>query len=114
MPRIEPSAKVSLYPYVLQPPAIPPMPQMGPIIPQQPLAPSPVPGAIAPGVVAPPAQTYTSANTVHWVVSPEERKRCEARFTLADKDRDGFVSGVEIKDIFLQSGLSQPILAHIW
>ncbi|KAF4519084.1 hypothetical protein B566_EDAN001676 [Ephemera danica] len=96
-----------------KPPAIPPMPQMVPIIPQHPLAPSPIPGAMAP-VVAPPPKTYTSANTVHWVVSPEECKRCEARFALADKDRDGFVSGAEIKDIFLQSGLPQQILAHIW
>jgi epidermal growth factor receptor substrate 15 len=29
-------------------------------------------------------------------------------------DRDGYVSGLEIKDVFLQSRLPQPILAHIW
>lgn len=27
---------------------------------------------------------------------------------------DGFVSGLEIKDVFLQSGLPQAVLAHIW
>lgn len=29
-------------------------------------------------------------------------------------DMDGFVSGSEIKDVFLQSGLPQGVLAHIW
>lgn len=85
------------------------MPQIAPIIPQLPLAPSPVPAA-----VAPPAPQFTSTNTVHWVVSPEDRNRFEARFRLADKDKDGFVSGGEIKDIFLQSGVPPPLLAHIW
>ena len=35
-------------------------------------------------------------------------------FIQADLDKDGFVSGLEIKDVFLQSRLPQPILAHIW
>ena len=35
-------------------------------------------------------------------------------FVAADLDKDGFVSGVEIKDLFLQSGVPQNILAHIW
>lgn len=35
-------------------------------------------------------------------------------FEQADLDRDGFVSGHEIKDTFLKSGVAQPVLAHIW
>lgn len=35
-------------------------------------------------------------------------------FTQADKDLDGFVSGLEVKDIFMQSNLNQKILAHVW
>jgi len=35
-------------------------------------------------------------------------------FVHADTDMDGFVNGAEIKDIFLQSGLPQLVLAHIW
>ena len=35
-------------------------------------------------------------------------------FEKADTDRDGFVSGAEIKGIFLKSGLAQPVLARIW
>lgn len=73
-----------------------------------PLAPSPIPAA--PKVTP----TFTSPHTVHWVVGPADRNKYEPRFKLADKDQDGFVSGLEIKDIFLQSGLPPPILAHIW
>ena len=35
-------------------------------------------------------------------------------FRKADLDMDGFVSGQEIRDIFLQSGLQNNVLAHIW
>lgn len=51
---------------------------------------------------------------VPWVVSPEERTRYETLFIQSDVDKDGFVSGMEIKDVFLQSGVSQAILARIW
>ena len=40
--------------------------------------------------------------------------RYEALFKQTDNDKDGFVSGVEIKNLFLQTGLQQNILAHIW
>ena len=35
-------------------------------------------------------------------------------FKKADLDQDGYVSGTEIKDVFLQSGIPQTVLAHIW
>ena len=40
--------------------------------------------------------------------------RYEALFRQTDNDKDGYVSGVEIKNLFLQTGLPQNILAHIW
>ncbi|XP_011874640.1 PREDICTED: epidermal growth factor receptor substrate 15-like 1 isoform X2 [Vollenhovia emeryi] len=49
-----------------------------------------------------------------WVVSAEDQIAAEKLFLQADLDRDGFVSGVEIKDVFLQSGLAHHVLAHIW
>lgn len=49
-----------------------------------------------------------------WVVSIEDQIIAEKLFLQADMDRDGFVSGLEIKDVFLQSGLPHPVLAHIW
>ncbi|XP_025270343.1 epidermal growth factor receptor substrate 15-like 1 isoform X2 [Camponotus floridanus] len=53
-------------------------------------------------------------NMHQWVVSIEDQIIAEKLFLQADMDRDGFVSGLEIKDVFLQSGLPHPVLAHIW
>jgi len=49
-----------------------------------------------------------------WVVTAAEKAQYDEMFVRADTDRDGFVNGAEIKDIFLQSGLPQMVLAHIW
>lgn len=49
-----------------------------------------------------------------WVVTPDEKSKSDALFVKSDVDKDGFVSGLEIKDVFLQSGVPQPVLAHIW
>ena len=49
-----------------------------------------------------------------WVVSPEDQAAADKLFLQADMDMDGFVSGAEIKDVFLQSGLPPQILANIW
>ncbi|CAH0550922.1 unnamed protein product [Brassicogethes aeneus] len=49
-----------------------------------------------------------------WVVSAEEKAKSDTLFIKSDIDKDGFVSGGEIKDVFLQSGVPQPVLAHIW
>lgn len=48
------------------------------------------------------------------MVSAAEKQQYDTLFIKADVDMDGFVSGMEIKDTFLQSGLPQPLLAHIW
>ncbi|XP_038108715.1 epidermal growth factor receptor substrate 15-like 1 isoform X2 [Culex quinquefasciatus] len=49
-----------------------------------------------------------------WVVSTLERCRYEEIFNKSDTDRDGLVSGFEIKEVFLQSGVPQNLLAQIW
>ncbi len=67
--------------------------------------PTPAPAAAAP------AQTVEA---VPWVINAGEKLRYNALFRQTDSDRDGFVSGIEIKNIFLQTGLPQNILAHIW
>lgn len=51
---------------------------------------------------------------VPWVVSSDEKAKSDALFIKSDIDKDGFVSGQEIKDVFLQSGVPQAVLAHIW
>uniref|UniRef100_A0A2S2PMS2 Epidermal growth factor receptor substrate 15-like 1 n=1 Tax=Schizaphis graminum TaxID=13262 RepID=A0A2S2PMS2_SCHGA len=49
-----------------------------------------------------------------WVVTVEEKARYDSMFLESDVDMDGFVSGPEIKDRFLKTGIHQSILAHIW
>jgi epidermal growth factor receptor substrate 15 len=43
-----------------------------------------------------------------------EKLKYQEVFEKSDMDRDGLVSGMEIKDVFLKSGLPQNLLAHIW
>ena len=52
--------------------------------------------------------------TKPWVVTFEEKSLSDVMFHQIDTDKDGFVTGVECKEVFLNSGLSQIILANIW
>jgi epidermal growth factor receptor substrate 15 len=56
----------------------------------------------------------SSTFQANWVVSGPEKALYDDMFVRADSDMDGYVNGAEIKDIFLQSGLPQLVLAHIW
>ena len=59
--------------------------------------------------------TLSIANeTKPWVVTFEEKSLSDKMFHQIDADKDGLVTGVECKDVFLNSGLSQSILASIW
>ncbi|KAM6219565.1 epidermal growth factor receptor substrate 15 isoform 1-T1 [Rhynchocyon petersi] len=49
-----------------------------------------------------------------WVVSPVEKAKYDEIFLKTDKDLDGFVSGLEVREIFLKTGLPSALLAHIW
>ncbi|XP_068175016.1 epidermal growth factor receptor substrate 15-like 1 isoform X2 [Antennarius striatus] len=49
-----------------------------------------------------------------WVVPLSDRGLYDDIFLKTDADLDGFVSGHEVKEIFIKSGLSQNVLAHIW
>ncbi|KAJ8277370.1 hypothetical protein GJAV_G00074440 [Gymnothorax javanicus] len=61
-----------------------------------------------------PKHTLKSSHSVNWVVPVADRGRYDDIFLKTDADLDGFVSGLEVKDIFMQSGLPQNLLAHIW
>uniref|UniRef100_A0A452HYM6 Uncharacterized protein n=1 Tax=Gopherus agassizii TaxID=38772 RepID=A0A452HYM6_9SAUR len=52
--------------------------------------------------------------SVNWVVPISDKVRYDEIFLKTDMDMDGYVSGQEVKDIFMHSGLSQNLLAHIW
>ncbi|XP_052521906.1 epidermal growth factor receptor substrate 15 isoform X6 [Tympanuchus pallidicinctus] len=49
-----------------------------------------------------------------WVVSPADKIKYDEIFMKTDKDMDGFVSGVEARELFLKTGLPSALLAHIW
>nr|CAB3243128.1 epidermal growth factor receptor substrate 15-like 1 [Phallusia mammillata] len=48
-----------------------------------------------------------------WIVSQADRMRFSGIFQQK-KDPDGLISGATARDVFVQSGLPQPILAHVW
>ncbi|XP_061895286.1 epidermal growth factor receptor substrate 15 isoform X2 [Entelurus aequoreus] len=112
-------------PMTLPPPLIPLSKRKKPVIPPvMPLLPSPPsvkdsrashagsktvphPSKLAP----PPVPVPTAAP---WVVSPADKSKYDEIFNKTDADMDGLVSGPEVRDIFLKTGLPSATLAHIW
>ncbi|XP_051549488.1 epidermal growth factor receptor substrate 15-like 1 isoform X4 [Myxocyprinus asiaticus] len=66
------------------------------------------------GSLSPKHTLKSSQHSINWVVPIADRGRYDDIFLKTDTDLDGFVSGHEVKDIFMQSGLPQNLLAHIW
>ncbi|KPP74788.1 hypothetical protein Z043_106025, partial [Scleropages formosus] len=54
------------------------------------------------------------AAVTQWVVSPTDKAKYDELFTKTDTDMDGLVSGPEVRDIFLKTGLPSTTLARIW
>ncbi|CAB1331920.1 unnamed protein product [Coregonus sp. 'balchen'] len=51
---------------------------------------------------------------VTWAVSPPDKAKYDEVFAKTALDVDGLVSGPEVRDIFLKTGLPSATLAHIW
>ncbi|KAG9486459.1 hypothetical protein GDO78_006698 [Eleutherodactylus coqui] len=66
------------------------------------------------GSLSPKHSSKPSQPVVNWVVPLTDKIRYDDIFLQTDLDMDGYVSGLEVKDIFMQSGLHQNMLAHIW
>ncbi|XP_028300425.1 epidermal growth factor receptor substrate 15-like 1 isoform X5 [Gouania willdenowi] len=66
------------------------------------------------GSLSPKHTIKAGQHSTNWVVPVADRSRYDDIFLKTDADLDGFVSGLEVKDIFMHSGLSQNVLAHIW
>ncbi|XP_018113905.1 epidermal growth factor receptor substrate 15 isoform X2 [Xenopus laevis] len=81
-----------------------------PIIPTLPMPPSKEPRQSLPPVGILP----TKMPVTQWVVSHAEKTKCDELFTKLDKDMDGLLSGLEVREIFLKTGLPSALLAHIW
>ncbi|KAG7229073.1 hypothetical protein INR49_013192 [Caranx melampygus] len=56
----------------------------------------------------------SSPPVVNWVVPVADREKYNEIFKQTDTDNDGLVSGTEVIEIFMQSSLSQTMLAQIW
>ncbi|KAM6921847.1 uncharacterized protein eps15 isoform 2-T2 [Xenentodon cancila] len=116
-------------PMSLPPPLVPPSKRKKPVVPPvMPLLPSPpsvkdsrsshagsktMPHPPKPTPAPAPAPAPTPA-AVPWVVSPAEKAKYDDLFTKTDGDMDGLVSGPEVRDIFLKTGLPSATLARIW
>ncbi|XP_054458289.1 epidermal growth factor receptor substrate 15 isoform X2 [Anoplopoma fimbria] len=112
-------------PMSLPPPLVPPSkrkkPSVPPVMPLLPSPPSvkdsrsshagsktmPHPPKPAPAPVPTPAATP-------WVVSTADKAKYDELFSKTDGDMDGLVSGPEVRDIFLKTGLPSATLARIW
>uniref|UniRef100_A0A7M4FIK2 Epidermal growth factor receptor pathway substrate 15 like 1 n=1 Tax=Crocodylus porosus TaxID=8502 RepID=A0A7M4FIK2_CROPO len=66
------------------------------------------------GSLSPKHSIKQAQPSLNWVVPMSDKMRYDEIFLKTDMDMDGYVSGQEVKDIFMHSGLSQNLLAHIW
>ncbi|XP_063323438.1 epidermal growth factor receptor substrate 15 isoform X1 [Pelmatolapia mariae] len=122
-------------PMSLPPPLVPPSkrkkPSVPPVMPLLPSPPSvkdsrsshagsktmphpPKPTPAPAPVPAPAAAPVSTGSTSPWVVSPAEKAKFDELFNKTDGDMDGLVSGPEVRDIFLKTGLPSATLARIW
>ncbi|XP_065811973.1 epidermal growth factor receptor substrate 15 isoform X3 [Labrus bergylta] len=118
-------------PMSLPPPLVPPSkrkkPSVPPVMPLLPSPPSvkdsrsshscpktiPPPPKPAPAPAPAPAPVPKPA-AAPWVVSPADKAKYDELFSKTDSDMDGLVSGPEVRDIFLKTGLPSATLARIW
>lgn len=56
---------------------------------------------------------YLTNSLQQWVITPEERQNYDQRFDLM-KPINGFVTGNQTLNLFLQSKLPTQILSKIW
>ncbi|RVE62077.1 hypothetical protein OJAV_G00177230 [Oryzias javanicus] len=70
----------------------------------------------APAVSLSPKPSFKSSSEpeVKWAVPAADRARYEDLFQKTDTDDDGLVTGGDVIEIFMQSTLSQTMLAQIW
>uniref|UniRef100_A0AAR2KG24 Epidermal growth factor receptor pathway substrate 15 n=1 Tax=Pygocentrus nattereri TaxID=42514 RepID=A0AAR2KG24_PYGNA len=89
----------------------------------------PVPVALPPSLVPPSKRKKVTPTPVmpllpspppslkergSWVVSSADKAKYDELFIKTDSDMDGLVSGPEVRDIFLKTGLPSATLARIW
>ncbi|XP_069555092.1 epidermal growth factor receptor substrate 15 isoform X2 [Brachyistius frenatus] len=112
-------------PMSLPPPLVPPSKRKKPSVPPvMPLLPSPPSvkdsrssHAGSKTIPHPPKPTpapVPAPAAAPWVVSTADKTKYDELFNKTDGDMDGLVSGPEVRDIFLKTGLPSATLARIW
>uniref|UniRef100_A0A665U4T2 Epidermal growth factor receptor pathway substrate 15 n=1 Tax=Echeneis naucrates TaxID=173247 RepID=A0A665U4T2_ECHNA len=106
-------------PMSLPPPLVPPSKRKKPSVPPvMPLLPSPPSvkdsRSSHAGSKTMPHPSKPTPAPVPWVVSPADKAKYDELFNKTDGDMDGLVSGPEVRDIFLKTGLPSATLARIW
>ncbi|KAJ3029914.1 UNVERIFIED_CONTAM: hypothetical protein HDU68_010697 [Siphonaria sp. JEL0065] len=56
----------------------------------------------------------TGNTSATWAVTPQEKAQYDNVFKTWDPNGSGYISGDRARQIFMQSGLSDDILGHIW
>merc|ERR1712223_1407097 len=74
------------------------------------MMPAPAPA----NVPAPAGNATPPAVSMEWAIPQMTRNKYMATFTQTDRGRTGFLAGVQARNILLQSGLPQNVLAQIW
>lgn len=101
------SGFVANFPKDIAPPPVPPLPAvMPPAIPPMP--------RLSQSLISTDLLIQPVTMQVDWVVQSHDKQRFDQMFMISDLDNDGLVSGAEIKDVFLQSGIPNLCLAQIW
>ena len=65
-------------------------------------------------VMAPTATGTSSAGGEPWGVSPADKAKFDGFFDSLDTERTGKIEGQNVVPFFLQSGLDEATLAHVW
>ncbi|KAL2090074.1 hypothetical protein ACEWY4_014762 [Coilia grayii] len=86
-------------------------PPVMPLLPSPPSLKEPRTSQAAAKTLPPPAKTIAAPQ---WVVSLADKAKYDELFSKTDSDMDGLVSGPEVRDIFLRTGLPSATLARIW
>ncbi|CAE1260660.1 unnamed protein product [Acanthosepion pharaonis] len=81
-----------------------------PVLGQPPIMSPPVDGQVRSGSFS----MNQSPAPSPWVIPPQNKQKYIQMFATQDRNKQGFIAGVEARPLLLNSGLPQPVLAQIW
>ncbi|KAL3308634.1 Epidermal growth factor receptor substrate 15 [Cichlidogyrus casuarinus] len=85
-----------------------------PTVPSSDFAQRPVFETAQPVMPAPQFSVPLKPKLPDWIITPDELAASDTLFNRLDSDADGLLSGMQVKEIFMQSNLPSQTLAAIW